>query len=139
MLGRGPIIGLFRVGDFGPHPFGQPVVDCFELIPLRALSAAVHGRWDEARAAFVAAVPLYRQREENLEAAMAQLAAATFLGDRYPDMAAAGTEAEAWFAERGAEAVPERMRAAFRGTPAPASGGSSTSKRAVPVDAEQRA
>ena len=106
---------------------------------MAALSAAVHGRWNEARAAFAAAVPIYRQRDENLDAALAQLEAAAFLGGRFPDMAAMGTEATAWFGERGGEAVPERIRAAFRGTPAPASGVSTTSKRATAVDAEQLA
>jgi hypothetical protein len=61
------------------------------------------------------------------------------LGDRFDDARAAGEAAETWFAQHGATSVVENYRNQFRGTPAPRVAGAGTQKRAVPVDAEQRA
>jgi class 3 adenylate cyclase/tetratricopeptide (TPR) repeat protein len=106
---------------------------------LRSSAAAVHGQWDEARAAYPVALAEYRALDYNTEAALLGLEFAAYLGDRFDDARAAGEAAEAWFAERGATSVVDRYRAAFRGTPAPQLQGTGTQKRAVPVDAEQRA
>ncbi|HJT63746.1 MAG TPA: hypothetical protein VJ839_03140, partial [Candidatus Limnocylindria bacterium] len=104
-----------------------------------ASAATVDGRWDEGRAGYVAAVAEYRELDYNLEAAILGLEFAAFLGDRFDDARAAGDAAETWFGEHDASSVVERYRANFRGTPAPPTGSGSTHKRAVPVDAEQRA
>jgi class 3 adenylate cyclase len=101
--------------------------------------AATSGEWDEARAAYIAAVAEYRELDLNLEAAMVSLELAAYLGDRFDDARAAGEAAEAWFAERNATSVVDHYRAAFGGTPAPPVAGIGTPKRPVPVDAEQPA
>jgi hypothetical protein len=75
----------------------------------------------------------------NAEAALVGLEFASYLGDRYDDAREAGGVAGAWFAERGATSVVERYRANFTGTPAPPISGAAAQKRAVPIDAEQRA
>jgi len=106
---------------------------------VRASAAAISGRWDEARAEYAATLTEYRELDYNLEAALLGLEFGAYLGDRFDDGRAAGAQAEAWFAERGAQAVVERYRSAFRGTPAPPAPGATSPQRAVPIDAEQRA
>jgi hypothetical protein len=59
-----------------------------------------------------------------------------FLGARYPEARKAGEEAEAWFAERGGARISERYRAAFRGTPAPASTAATGPGKAAPAPSE---
>jgi len=100
--------------------------------------AAVHERWDEAHAAYRGALAGYRALELNTEAAFVALEYALYLGPRFEEARSAGAEAEAWFAERGAQAVVERYRAAFKGTPAPPAR-AGVGAKAVPVDAEQPA
>jgi hypothetical protein len=101
--------------------------------------AATGGRWEEARAAYAAAVAEYRALDLNLEAAVLSLEFASYLGDRFDDARAAGEAAEVWFAERNATSVVDQYRAAFGGSPAPPAGGVGARKQAVPVDAEQPA
>jgi tetratricopeptide (TPR) repeat protein len=104
-----------------------------------AAAASVAGRWDEAHSEYAATLAGYRITGENLEAALVGLEQDAYLGARFEDARAGGQRAEAWLAERGAEGVVERYRAVFKGTPAPPAAGSSATKRAVPVDAEQPA
>ena len=106
---------------------------------INASVAATNGRWDEARTAYAAAAAEYRALGYNLEAALLGLESAAYLGDRFENARAVGEAAEAWFAERGGTTVVERYRAAFQGTPAPPTADASSPKRAVTVDAEQRA
>jgi class 3 adenylate cyclase/tetratricopeptide (TPR) repeat protein len=107
---------------------------------LNAAAASVAGRWDEARAEYAASLAGFRVTEENLEAALVRLEQDAYLGARFEDARAGGQQAEAWFAERGAPGVPERYRAAFKGTPAPPATGSAAPPRSpISVDAEQRA
>ena len=76
----------------------------------------------------------------HLDASVLALEYAAYLGERFEEARAAGAEAEAWFADRGAQGVVERYRAAFKGTPAPpATRTGAGAKAAVPVDAEQPA
>jgi class 3 adenylate cyclase/tetratricopeptide (TPR) repeat protein len=105
---------------------------------VNAAAASVAGRWDEARVEYAAAAAGFQATQEDLETALTQLERDAYLGARFADARAGGQQAEAWFAERGAEGVVERYRAAFKGTPAPPAGAASP-KRAVPVDAEQPA
>jgi tetratricopeptide (TPR) repeat protein len=111
--------------DRPSHERTQPMSD-----EMQALVASVSGRWDEARVAFNSAVEAFRSRDEHLDAAITQLMEGLFLGSRFAEAEAAGTEAEGWFSERGASGAVELMRAAFRGTPAPAATGSARAKRA---------
>jgi class 3 adenylate cyclase/tetratricopeptide (TPR) repeat protein len=104
-----------------------------------ASAATVDGRWDEGRAGYVATIAEYRELDYNLEAAILGLEFAAYLGDRFDDARAAGEAAETWFGERDASSVVERYRANFMGTPASPTGSGGTQKRAVPVDAKQRA
>jgi class 3 adenylate cyclase/tetratricopeptide (TPR) repeat protein len=105
---------------------------------LKASAAATTGRWDEARVGYGATIAEYHSLDYNLEAAILGLEFGAYLGDRFEDARAAGEAAAGWFAERGAAGVPERYRATFSGTPAPPAAGA-PARRAVPVDAEQRA
>jgi hypothetical protein len=105
---------------------------------IRASAAVTSGAWDEARAAYIAAVAGYRAMDLNAEAALLGLEFAAFLGDRFDEARAAGDAAEAWFAERGAASVVERYRANFAGTAAPPAG-AGRQTRSIPIDAEQRA
>jgi hypothetical protein len=98
----------------------------------------VASRWDEARVEYAAAAAGFQATQEDLETALTQLERDAYLGARFEDARAGGQQAEAWFAERGAEGVVERYRAAFKGTPAPPAGAASP-KRAIAVDAEQPA
>ena len=106
---------------------------------LKASAAATTGRWDEARVGYAAAVAEYQALDYNLEAAILGLEFAAYLGDRNEDAREAGAEAEAWFAERGAQGVVDRYRAAFSGTSAPPGPATAAATKAVPVDAEQPA
>jgi hypothetical protein len=103
---------------------------------IEAAAAAAAGRWDEAHAAYRAALAGFARSEENLEAALLRLEQDAYLGARFPDARAGGEEAAAWFAEREAEGVVERYRAAFKGTPAPPAGAPAAAKKVLPVDAE---
>jgi class 3 adenylate cyclase/tetratricopeptide (TPR) repeat protein len=91
---------------------------------LAAASAALGGRWDEARAAYLQARTGYRELGWALEGMLVGLEFDAFLGQRFEDARAAGQEAEAWLDERGGSSVVERYRAGFQGTPAPATRGS---------------
>jgi hypothetical protein len=107
-------------------------------LQLRAATAATAERWDEAHATYPQARSAFRGLDANLDASILGLEYAAYLGDRFEEARTAGAEAEAWFAERGAQGVVERYRAAFKGTPAPPAsrvGG----RRAIPVDTEQPA
>jgi len=107
---------------------------------LRAATAATAGRWDEGHAAYREAFSAFHGLDLHLDASILGLEYAAYLGNRFEEARAAGTEAEAWFAERGAEGVVERYRAAFSGTPAPPLARAGVgAKAAVPVDAEQPA
>ncbi len=107
---------------------------------LAAAAASVAGRWDEAHVEYAATLAGFRISGENLEAALVGLEQDAFLGGRFDDARAGGQQAEAWLAERGAEGVVERYRAAFKGTPAPPAKGSAAPPRSpIPVDAEQPA
>jgi tetratricopeptide (TPR) repeat protein len=106
---------------------------------VRASAAATNAKWDEARAAYHSAQVEYRELDFNVEAELLGLEFAAYLGDRFDDARAAGEAAETWFAQHGATSVVENYRNQFRGTPAPRVAGAGTQKRAVPVDAEQRA
>jgi class 3 adenylate cyclase/tetratricopeptide (TPR) repeat protein len=87
-----------------------------------AVGASMVSRWDEARVAYERTISGYREMGYAFDAALAALAFDGYLGARFTDARQAGAEAEAWFAERGASAVVERYRAAFRGSPAPPTG-----------------
>ena len=89
----------------------------------------MEGRWDEAQAAYLSALPRFDDMDLHLEANVLRLEFAAYLGDRFADAAAAGEAGAAWFAERGAAGVVERYRAAFHGTPAPTAGGSTRAAR----------
>jgi tetratricopeptide (TPR) repeat protein len=106
---------------------------------VRASLAACSGQWDEARAAYAAAMTQHQGLDFNFEGALLGLEFGAFLGARFEDARTAGDAAAAWFAERGATSVVDRYHANFRGTPAPPTAGAGTPTRAVPVDAEQRA
>ncbi len=108
-------------------------------LQLRAATAATAERWDEAHATYPQARSAFRDLDANLDASILGLEYAAYLGDRFEEARAAGAEAEAWFAERGAQGVVERYRAAFKGTPAPPATRAGVSSKAIPVDAEQPA
>ncbi|MGH2484227.1 MAG: hypothetical protein ACRDE9_07200, partial [Candidatus Limnocylindria bacterium] len=107
---------------------------------LAAASSVAGGQWDEAHLAYHQAIAGFRALELHLDTALLGLEYAAYLGTRFEEARAAGAEAAAWFAERGAESVVERYRAAFKGTPAPPTTHSGVGTRAaVPMDAEQPA
>jgi class 3 adenylate cyclase/tetratricopeptide (TPR) repeat protein len=109
-------------------------------LQFRAATAATAERWDEAHATYPQARSAFQGLEFNLDAAILGLEYSAYLGDRFEEARAAGAEAEAWFAERGAQGVVERYRAAFKGTPAPPATRTGVgTKAALPVDAEQPA
>jgi class 3 adenylate cyclase/predicted ATPase len=109
------------------------------LAQVRAASAALDARWDDARALYAAAAEEYAALDYNLEVAQLGLEFAAYLGERFDDARVAGEAAEAWFAEREATSVVERYRESFAGTPAPPLAGAGTTPRGVPIDAQQPA
>jgi class 3 adenylate cyclase/tetratricopeptide (TPR) repeat protein len=89
---------------------------------MAASDAALAGRWEEARMAYVDAVATYRGLELNLWTSWIGLEFDAFLGAAFEEARRAGEEAAEFFASRGAEGVVDRYRQSFQGTPAPASG-----------------
>jgi hypothetical protein len=81
-----------------------------ELLPLQrgldasaeALLAAIEGRWDEARAAFVSAERTFDEMGEALNLARLKLAVAGIAGDQLPEAESIGATGAAFFEERGA-------------------------------------
>src|SRR6266508_5305667 len=71
---------------------------------IRAVVALLGERWDEARMECASAKRLLADGGDRLALARFQLALSQLSGDRLPDMAEAGREAEAFFHERGADA-----------------------------------
>jgi tetratricopeptide (TPR) repeat protein len=120
-----------RVGSSIPSLFGRAVGRHGA-----AVEASIGGRWDEAKAAYEQAIEGYRALGYLVDAHLTGLAFDAFLGPRFPDARKAGTDAEAWFGERGGSAVVERYRAAFRGSPAPASSAASGPGAASPATTE---
>jgi tetratricopeptide (TPR) repeat protein len=131
-----------RVSD-GGHELVPARLSTGVLAHVQAVATALHGEWDEARAAYQAALDSERQLELGLHVARLELEFSAFLGRRFDDARRAGESADAFFVSVGAADFSARYRGAFRGTPAPPTGGSdrpTTSPRAaVPIDAEQPA
>jgi class 3 adenylate cyclase len=109
-------------------------------LQFRSATAATAGQWAEAQSTYPQALSALRSLDANLDASILALEYASYLGDQFDEARAAGAEAEAWFAERGAQGVVDRYRGAFKGTPAPpAARTGAGAKAAVPVNAEQPA
>jgi len=106
-----------------------------------ALIAVAEARWDEARAAYINALKGCDALGMGFWKALAGLQFDAYLGQRFEDARQAGANAEALFASNGAAGFADRYRAAFKGTPAPPApaAGSTPTKAAVAVDAEQPA
>jgi hypothetical protein len=99
-----------------------------------AARAARQGREDEARAGFAHAHSELTAAGELLYANLAGLLWAALAGERHPDAAAAGSEAEAFFTERGADAFVRQFRDRFVATPAaPGEQPAADSREAVPA------
>jgi class 3 adenylate cyclase len=79
-----------------------------------ALTSAIEGRWNDARAAYSAALDALEQVGEQLTIARLRVALAHLAGDRIPEVAAKVPEAEAFFAERGASSWVATYRASAR-------------------------
>jgi tetratricopeptide (TPR) repeat protein len=71
------------------------------------------GRWEEARAGYRRALTLRREAAANLEGALDGLNWGLLAGDRDPEAKTALTEAEAFFAWRGATPMVNIYKAAF--------------------------
>jgi len=107
-----------------------------------ALVALAESRWDEARAAYRAALDGFDSLDMGFWRALAGLQFDAYLGQRFEDARQAGADAEALFAANGAAGFVDRYRAAFKGTPAPPLEGArpgAAPRAAVSVDAEQPA
>jgi hypothetical protein len=112
------------------------------LAELDAARAAIDGRWDEARAHYLQATEHVDELGWQDRAARIGLEFDAYLGQRFGEARQAGERAAAYYASVGAPDFPARYRAAFKGTPAPPAGGrapTTTTRDALPVDAEQPA
>jgi len=76
-----------------------------------ALTAALEGRWDDARRFQRDAEAMLTEVGEGLVNARFGLALGHLAGDRFPEAARAGADAEQWFAERGAAHYVSAYRA----------------------------
>jgi hypothetical protein len=96
-----------------------------------SLLAALEGRWDDARAAQQVAEGFLTEVGEWLVNARFGLALGHLAGDRLPEAARAGADAERWFAERGAAHYVSSYRAAAAkaGNDAPPAGTPATGRR----------
>jgi hypothetical protein len=79
-----------------------------------AFAAALEGRWEEARTAYLAAGRTFGELGDALAQARLQLAIGHLAEGMFGEAAAALEEASAFFAERGASAYVERYRAAAK-------------------------
>jgi class 3 adenylate cyclase/tetratricopeptide (TPR) repeat protein len=105
-----------------------------------ALVAVSEQRWDDARAAFRAALEEFEALGQVFYGSLAALQFEAYLGARFDDARQAGTEAATTLAEGDGAGFVERYRAAFPAMSAPpVSATGAPAKAAVPVDAEQPA
>jgi class 3 adenylate cyclase len=120
--------------DVLSHPLSPGRTSQAMLEAAMAARAARQGREDEARAGFAHAHSELTAAGELLYANLAGLLWAALAGERHPDAAAAGSEAEAFFTERGADAFVRQFRDRFVATPAaPGEQPAADSREAVPA------
>jgi hypothetical protein len=86
-----------------------PVQRAFDTMAA-SLQALLEGRWDDARAAFIAAEQQVSPTGAELLDARFRLAFGHLGGKRFPEAVKALEAAEAWFTERGASAYVQRYR-----------------------------
>jgi len=99
-----------------------------------ALTAALEGRWDDARSFQRDAEALFAEVGEGLGNARFGLALGHLASDRFPDAARAGADAERWFADRGAAHYVSAYRAnAVTAGPGVAGAGDGGGKRPLPA------
>jgi hypothetical protein len=103
-----------------------------------ALVAVSEQRWDDARAAFRAALEEFEALGQVLYGSMAALQFEAYLGARFDDARQAGMAAATTLAEGDGTGFVERYRAAFPAMSAPPVS-VVPAKARVPVDAEQPA
>jgi hypothetical protein len=119
------------------HPLSPGRTSDAMLAAATAARAARQGRWDEARAGFAQARGELTAAGELLYANLAGLLWEALAGARQPEAAAAGSEAEAFFTERGADAFVRQFRDRFvEAATAPATPGEhppAGSREAVPA------
>jgi class 3 adenylate cyclase/tetratricopeptide (TPR) repeat protein len=111
-------------------PYAGRTTDAL-LLAVRAALAARQGRWDEAAAGFDRARVELNEAGELVFAAITGLLWAAVAEDRSPKAAEAGSEAEEFFATRGALSFVHAYRAAFAPVGRQATTPSATSREAT--------